>query len=243
MVVRRMKLKNLMKITILMILIVSITFTLATILKAFGIRGGWPTRLIPFTAIITVTLIFSKKVDKVEFNDLGLGFFARNIPITLILLCSSCIPLFIGLILNKTIELKKPFDISILGFIPYYALVAFSEEFLYRGYIGKVLEKNRNITKAVISALAFSGFHFISPEFNLVNFVLIFIFGVIFMYMYVFVRNLWPLILFHFGWDVLSDYIPFYQNVIICLISLLIITLALMIISKRNLKANIDYIE
>lgn len=61
------------------------------------------------------------------------------------------------------------------------------------------------------------------------------------MYMYVFVKSLWPLILFHFGWDLLCDYFSVYQDVIACVISLLLILLTLMLISRiKSRKAGLS---
>lgn len=228
--------KNILKIAIMMLLIVGIAYALAAALKAFGIEEGWPTRIVPFITMIAITLIFTR-IDKAAFVELGLGFSRESMPVILVLLCSSGIPLFAGLLLDGSIAFKKPFDISLFGFIPYYVLVAFSEEFLYRGYMGRVLEKNSNIVKASVSALAFSGFHFISPEFNVINFILLFIFGIIFMYMYILAGNLWPLIVFHFSWDVLSEYIASYQNVLLCLAGLLITLVVLWIVRKRRFRA------
>lgn len=233
---RSVFLKNVLKIAILMIMTTGISFGLVFALKAFGITGSWLTKCIPFAVIIIVTLIFSKITGKASFSELGLKPFADKIPASLALLCASGLPALISLVYDKTIESRKPFDINSLAYIPYYALVAFSEEFLFRGYIGKLLEKNRNIVKAAISALAFSSYHFISPEFNLVNFVLLFIFGMIFMYMYIYIKNLWPLMLFHFGWNVLGDYFSSYQNAVICMLSLVLILLAVMLVSRSRVK-------
>ncbi len=156
----------------------------------------------------------------------GCGAYSRNILRIILLIfvivaiifslvlffCASAAPVFIGLIFFGNIELIKPIDAAIIGYALYYALVAFAEELLFRGYIRKVLEGKSKILIYTVSAFAFAGFHFISPEFNLMTFVLIFIFSIIFMHMYVSVENIWPLIMFHFGWNLFGEYISLYKE-------------------------------
>lgn len=54
------------------------------------------------------------------------------------------------------------------------------------------------------------------------------------MYMYMRIGNIWPLILFHLGWNLIGKYIAFYQNVIICLAGLLITIVVLTAVTGRN---------
>lgn len=92
----------------------------------------------------------------------------------------------------------------------------------------------------MISGLAFSGFHFISPEFNLVTFILLFVFGMVFMYMYLLVGSIWPVIMFHLGWDVLAEYFAFYSNVLYCLLCFGIVLIILVILKKKVFNKNLN---
>lgn len=178
--------KGILKIAFLMALIIGITFSLVLLLKLFGINGGWATRIIPFGAIISLTLIFSFKIDKIGTKDLGSELPKGNMAVVAALLCLSAAPAIIGLIFYGRIEFKEVIDGEIGVYALYYILVAFSEELLFRGYIRKTMEGSNDKLIYAVSALAFAGFHFISPEFNLITFALLYIFGVIFMYMYMY---------------------------------------------------------
>ncbi len=205
------RLKGILKIAFLMALIIGITFSLVLLLKLFGINGGWATRIIPFGAIISLTLIFSFKIDKIGTKDLGSELPKGNMAVVALiyisvmkdiaevselpkgnmavvaaLLCLSAAPAIIGLIFYGRIEFKEVIDGEIGVYALYYILVAFSEELLFRGYIRKTMEGSNDKLIYAVSALAFAGFHFISPEFNLITFALLYIFGVIFMYMYMY---------------------------------------------------------
>lgn len=92
-----------------------------------------------------------------------------------------------------------------------------------------------NKLKIVISAFAFAGFHFISPEFNIILFVLYFVFGVIKVYLFKMIMNLWPLIIFHMIWDLAATYTDFYSNPIIDVLSLAATVIVIGFIAKyRN---------
>lgn|GEM_PF-1289932 len=74
--------------------------------------------------------------------------------------------------------------------------------------------------KIAVSALAFAGFHIISPEFNFILFAAYFLFGLAKGYLFRLTGNLWPLFLFHMVWDLATAYTDFYKNPIIDLFCL-----------------------
>ncbi|MBU3075402.1 CPBP family intramembrane glutamic endopeptidase [Clostridium estertheticum] len=140
----------------------------------------------------------------------------------------------IGVIINKDFMLSKPIDIALIGIVGYYFLVGFAEELLCRGYIYNVIEGDK--LKIIIPALSFASYHFISPEFNIPIFIILFIYGIIFAYIYKMIRNLWPLIIFHLIWDIGAKYTGYYSNPLIDLLCLgaIVIILKCIIEFKKN---------
>ncbi|SKC92310.1 CPBP family intramembrane glutamic endopeptidase [Maledivibacter halophilus] len=111
----------------------------------------------------------------------------------------------------------------------YYFFVGFSEEFLCRGYIYHAADTNK--LKIIIQSLAFAGFHFISPEFNMVLFFMLLITGIIYGYLYKIIGNLWPLIIFHTIWDVGGTYTNYYNNPMIDFLWLIMVVLIIKFIT------------
>lgn len=211
--------KSIGKVTILMTFVIILSFGGVGLLKLFEINGGPLTKTIPFLAMIFGTIVFLKFIDKKDFSDIGLYKFTSVLDYTVVLIALALIPFFIGLILNKGIQLSKPVDITVIITIAYCFFIGFAEELLYRGYIYNAVTVNK--LKIIISAVAFAGFHFISPEFNIILFILYFLYGVIKVYLYKMINNLWPLIIFHMIWDLAATYTDFYSNPIIDLLSLI----------------------
>lgn len=81
-------------------------------------------------------------------------------------------------------------------------LVAIGEELVFRGYILNNLMHSMPKQAALFtSALLFAVFHSLNPNFNLIAFINIFIAGMLLGINYIFTRNLWFAILFHFSWN------------------------------------------
>lgn len=84
----------------------------------------------------------------------------------------------------------------------FFILVAFIEEIIVRGYILSNLMLNMNRWVALlISAAFFSLMHTTNPEITPVAVVNIFLAGIILGVNYIYKRNLWFAIFFHFGWN------------------------------------------
>lgn len=228
--------KSIGKITILMAIVILLTFAGVGLLKLFGINGGPITKVIPFLAMIFGTVIFLKFIDKKEFSEIGLYKFASVLNYTTVLMVLALIPFFVGLILNKEVQLSKPIDITIIITIAYCFLIGFAEELLYRGYIYNAVSVNK--LKMILSAVAFAGFHFISPEFNIILFIFYFLYGMIKVYLYKMIKNLWPLILFHMIWDLAATYTDYYSNPIIGLLSLVATMFIIGVIVKYKSRRN-----
>ncbi len=60
------------------------------------------------------------------------------------------------------------------------------------------------------------------------------------MYMYLLVGSIWPVIMFHLGWDVLAEYFAFYSNVLYCLLCFGIVLIILVILKKKVFNKNLN---
>ncbi|HEX9513405.1 MAG TPA: CPBP family intramembrane glutamic endopeptidase [Puia sp.] len=83
------------------------------------------------------------------------------------------------------------------------ALIAFSEELVFRGYIlNNLLDTFRNKWIALgISAVLFAAFHSSNPGINSLAFVNLFLAGLLLGINYIYTKNLWYSVLFHLSWN------------------------------------------
>ena len=83
------------------------------------------------------------------------------------------------------------------------AIIAFSEEMVFRGYIlGNLLDSLSNKWLAlVISGVLFAAFHFTSPGVHTLAFANLFLAGLLLGINYIYSRNLWFSFLFHLSWN------------------------------------------
>jgi membrane protease YdiL (CAAX protease family) len=83
------------------------------------------------------------------------------------------------------------------------ALIAFSEEMVFRGYIlGNLLDSFANKWVALlISGILFAAFHFTNPGTHTLAFVNLFLAGLLLGINYIYTRNLWFSFLFHLSWN------------------------------------------
>lgn len=98
-----------------------------------------------------------------------------------------------------------PADGDINGFvlaIVMMILVSFAEELVFRGYVLNNLMQSMPKEAALFtSAVLFAVFHSLNPNFNLIAFINIFIAGMLLGVNYIYTRNLWFAIFFHFTWN------------------------------------------
>ncbi len=81
-------------------------------------------------------------------------------------------------------------------------LVSFSEEVVFRGYIlNNLMQSISRLPALLISSLLFAGFHSLNSHMSLIAFINIFIAGVLLGVNYIYTRNLWFAIFFHFSWN------------------------------------------
>lgn len=83
------------------------------------------------------------------------------------------------------------------------AMIAFSEEIVFRGYIlGNLLDSFANKWIALlISGVLFAAFHFTSPGVHTLAFVNLFLAGLLLGINYIYTRNLWFSFLLHLSWN------------------------------------------
>ena len=83
------------------------------------------------------------------------------------------------------------------------AIIAFSEELVFRGYIlGNLMDTVDNKWLALgISALLFAAFHFTSPGVYILGFVNLFLAGLLLGLNYIYTRNLWFSFFLHLSWN------------------------------------------
>lgn len=156
--------------------------------------------------IILFTWLVRKFVDKKSFeslgfarkgysNEAGLGFFSA-----LALLGIGSVILITAGYLSF---IAASFDASALLLeIAIMMVVAFVEELLFRGYLLNNLMKSMNKWGALsITAALFSLFHGSNPDVTLFAVINIFLAGLLLGINYIFTKNLWFSIFFHFAWN------------------------------------------
>lgn len=84
-------------------------------------------------------------------------------------------------------------------------IVAIGEELVFRGYVlHNLLQSMPKEAALFLSAIIFAVFHSLNPNFNLTAFINILLAGVLLGLNYIFTRNLWFGLLFHFSWNVVQ---------------------------------------
>lgn len=156
--------------------------------------------------IFIYTWVSRKFIDKKSFESLGfkwkgysneaaLGFFAA----IALLGIGSVILVSIGYLSFITVN----FDAGALFLeIAIMIVVAFVEELLFRGYLLNNLLLSMNKWGALsITAALFSLFHGSNPDITLFAVLNIFLAGILLGINYIFTKNLWFGIFFHFAWN------------------------------------------
>lgn len=216
--------KSIIKVFLLLLGVVGASLCSVYGLKLLGISGGMLTKVIPFLYMGIGTSVFLKIIDNKEFHEIGLNSIKEAKISCIMMGMLAALPILVGCIINREIILIKPIDSTFLGIILYCLVVGFMEELIFRGYIYQTVSVER--LRVAVSAVAFAGLHFISPEFGLVLFILYFLFGVLKCQMFKLTNSLWPLICFHTIWNLGTVYTDYYTNPIIdlsCLLFTLIV--------------------
>ena len=161
---------------------------------------------INFFISIVLVFFFRKTFDRKSFKSLGFewsgfgkertgGFFTGILLTTVI-----ATVLWLMQLLQWFIT-----DVDAAGLLIVFALlmlVAIFEELVFRGYLlNNLMESLPKEAALFVSALLFAAFHLLNPDFNLIAFINIFIAGVLLGINYIYTKNLWFAIFFHFSWN------------------------------------------
>jgi membrane protease YdiL (CAAX protease family) len=164
--------------------------------------------------IAAVTVYFFRIfVDKKDLSSLGLPL-KNNLSHGATGFFLALLLLGIGtliLIANKNLQwtgINFNFPQLFIG-VAGMAIVAFWEELVFRGYIlNNLMESVNKYMALVYSALLFALVHYNNPGMNIISMVNILLAGLLLGINYIFTRNLWFGILFHFAWN-------FYQGAVL----------------------------
>lgn len=167
-----------------------------------------------FTLVGTIAVvgIFRRFIDEESFKSMG--FYRRGI------LNETLFGIGLGALIIATgfttlvsigeinwLGLKVEADNIFLG-LGLFALVAFSEELLLRGYVLNNLMKSMNRLIALpVSAIMFSLGHIFNNNFSWLAFWNIFLAGILLGLPYIYTKSLWLPIALHFSWN-------FFQGII-----------------------------
>lgn len=166
----------------------------------------WGNILVQLIVGILLVLIFRKWMDRASIKSLGLPLkqYSKEAMIGFVTGIFLCHFITVVLWLMQLLE-WMPGDTSFLSLLSSFlllALVAFTEELVFRGYILNNLMQSMNEKTALFtSAFIFAAAHSFNPEFNLTAFFNILLAGLLLGINYIFTRNLWFGILLHLSWN------------------------------------------
>lgn len=162
--------------------------------------------LICFTSLISLVLVavFRLYIDKRSIRSLGLLPFSKDGYVGLLLSmallgCGTLLLYFNGNLhwLDLSFD-AGPFFMA----IPVLVLAVFAEELVFRGYIlGNLLESGNKWYALLISAVLFALAHISNTSLNGVALLNLLLAGILLGLNYIYTKNLWFGILFHFGWN------------------------------------------
>lgn len=156
--------------------------------------------------IFVLTWIMRKFIDRRSFlslgfkwkgysNEAGLGFFGS----LAILGIGSLILVALGYIsfISATFNIT-----SLLLEVAIMMMVALVEELLFRGYLlNNLLQSTNKWVALAISSILFATFHQANPDATIFAIVNIFLAGILIGLNYIYTKNLWFGICFHFAWN------------------------------------------
>ena len=173
--------------------------------------------------IIIIACLFTKYIDKRRFDFLGIKFEKFR---SLKLFGTGCLIVLIQLIFIDTCAYLFKFVedslfnfsaqsvlIGILIFFIHTLFTGISEEMLFRGYIlGNLLEKYSEFKAIIISSILFTLIH-VSSVLKFIDYLDIFLMGIIFAYLYTLTKSLYLPIGVHFFSDFIQEDLFTVQNV------------------------------
>ncbi|MDF4222928.1 type II CAAX endopeptidase family protein [Maribacter sp. M208] len=167
-----------------------------------------------FLGTLLLVWIFMKYMDKQNFMDVGLQIKNRKNDILIGTLLGLVIMglAYVGLwVAEEIIYTEFNFDVLELIYTTLlFILVAILEEVLFRGYILKnlMLSFNKYIA-LIISSIVFAIAHGANPNISLFSLTGFFLAGIALGVSYIYTKNLWYPIAFHFSWNLFQSLFGF----------------------------------
>ena len=157
-------------------------------------------------SLLIIVWLFRKYLDRQNFQSMGFqlqgyqldawtGFFAA----LMILFIGSLI-----LVANKNLYFTNAFfnPVNILAGIVLYAIVSLIEETVFRGYLlNNLMESMHPWWALLISSILFAVMHIGNDNSNFLSIINIFLASILLSINYIYTRNLWYALFFHFGWN------------------------------------------
>ncbi|PHN93297.1 CPBP family intramembrane metalloprotease [Maribacter sp. 6B07] len=167
-----------------------------------------------FLGTLLLVWIFMKYMDKQNFMDVGLQIKNRKNDIIigtllgLVIMGLAYVSLWAA---EEIIYTEYNFDVLELIYTTLlFILVAILEEVLFRGYILKnlMLSFNKYIA-LIISSIVFAIAHGANPNISLFSLTGLFLAGIALGVSYIYTKNLWYPIAFHFSWNLFQSLFGF----------------------------------
>jgi membrane protease YdiL (CAAX protease family) len=167
----------------------------------------WEMVLLEFAVSLVTVWLFRTFIDRKSIASLGLQFSGFTQESIIGFFTGPALMGVLALLLTVTGRLQWvdiTFDPSTLFIaLGMVALIAFSEELVFRGYIlSNLLDSFSNKWVALLlSALCFAIFHFSGPGINSLAFANLFLAGILLGVNYIYTRNLWYSFSLHLSWN------------------------------------------
>ncbi len=164
------------------------------------------TSFLSFLCSVPAVIIFRKFIDRKSFISLGFQWKGNSthaitgfLSALFILSAGTLLLLLAGNVYFIAIDFYwQDFMLYLLIML----LVAITEELVIRGYIlNNLMESFSKWTSLIISATLFAVIHFLNPGFTWLSMLGIFVGGLLIGLNYIYTKNLWFGVFFHFAWN------------------------------------------
>jgi membrane protease YdiL (CAAX protease family) len=176
----------------------------------------WLVVLLEFLCSIICVFVFRKFVDRKTFASLGFSTAGHSHEMIAGFFLAPALIGIGSLILYFTKHLE--WDLNTFNGQAFFieagtlALIAISEELVFRGYILNNLMQSFNKWPAlIISSALFTIFHLSNPGISAIPLATLFIGGILFGINYIYTKNLWFSMLLHFSWNLFQGPIAGYK--------------------------------
>jgi len=164
------------------------------------------TSILQFIATLLVVFVFVRFIEKKPLSSLGLSLKGKTIHFIIGMLLGIGLITFGTLMLMAlglvTLNLGNPTITSLASSVLLFAIVAFNEEIMARGYLLRVvMESAGKYWALAISSLVFALLHAMNPNFSWIAMVNLFLAGILLGVYYIHYKNLWFSIGLHFTWN------------------------------------------